>query len=367
MIKVPTVLVLGAGASVPFGFPSGQRLVDIIAYYLRNTGCITTNRTFYPGMMETSFEEYINEIVKILKIKFQEEKIISFAEHLIGEESIDAFLEHQTDEFLQIGKAAIAATLLPFETKDALDFSFMIKRLESSSPDPFKSEKRNVIENNWYQVLWQALNASFEKFQDNKIHIITFNYDRSLEQYLYTQLKRRYPDKNDKEYASKICPIVHIHGSLGPLPWQLDSDESKQKAVPYEAMMKKSHGPETAHIIKDQKSKWLDIAREKITVIHESQEDTDELKQAREWILHSCKRLYFLGFGYHPTNIERLKIKSNCNVNMEVRGTAYHLSITRRQYMQELFSNIGLWRIEKNYNLPDMDIYTFLHDCVSLE
>ncbi len=30
MIEIETVLVLGAGASIPFGFPSGQNLVDII-------------------------------------------------------------------------------------------------------------------------------------------------------------------------------------------------------------------------------------------------------------------------------------------------------------------------------------------------
>ena len=30
MIETPTVLVLGAGASMPFGFPSGKRLVALI-------------------------------------------------------------------------------------------------------------------------------------------------------------------------------------------------------------------------------------------------------------------------------------------------------------------------------------------------
>jgi hypothetical protein len=28
MIKRPTVLILGAGASVPFGFPSGRQVLD---------------------------------------------------------------------------------------------------------------------------------------------------------------------------------------------------------------------------------------------------------------------------------------------------------------------------------------------------
>jgi len=34
--------------------------------------------------------------------------------------------------------------------------------------------------------------TSFDEFQNNKLAIVTFNYDRSLEQYFYQRLKHTY-------------------------------------------------------------------------------------------------------------------------------------------------------------------------------
>lgn len=73
----------------------------------------------------------------------------------------------------------------------------------------------------WYQYFCDKLNTSFEEFDQNKISIITFNYDRSLEHSLFTALKNSYA-KNDRDCASKLknIPIVHVYGQLGYLPWQ---------------------------------------------------------------------------------------------------------------------------------------------------
>ena len=38
MIETPTVLILGAGASMPFGFPSGRQLLQTICVRLKNEG-----------------------------------------------------------------------------------------------------------------------------------------------------------------------------------------------------------------------------------------------------------------------------------------------------------------------------------------
>jgi len=88
-----------------------------------------------------------------------------------GRSSVDAFLEHRT-EFLEVGKAAIAALLLPCEKEESL---FDLNR-----------------DSRWYEYLFQKLNAGFEDFANNRIAFITFNYDRSLEFYLFTALKHAY-------------------------------------------------------------------------------------------------------------------------------------------------------------------------------
>ena len=186
MIEIPTVLVLGAGASMPFGFPSGQILVDIICHFLRPGESFDCE--WVPSWLSTQ----MNETVKLLRNTFEWRRIEDFAERLDGEESIDAFLEDKTGDFVDIGKATIAAALLPFEREQALFHDFMARRLLKA----FKGREDPVgTTKNWYQLLWRALEAPFEEFQDNKIHIITFNYDRSLEHYLFTRLKRRYPGK----------------------------------------------------------------------------------------------------------------------------------------------------------------------------
>ena len=43
MFTVPTVLVLGAGASVPYGYPTGDELIDIIIEHTKILGLTPNN------------------------------------------------------------------------------------------------------------------------------------------------------------------------------------------------------------------------------------------------------------------------------------------------------------------------------------
>lgn len=108
------------------------------------------------------------------------------------------FLEHRK-EFMSIGKMTIASYLIPCE-KDA--------RLREP-------------ENNWYMYLYDRLKSSFEEFEENKISFITFNYDRSLEQFIFEALKSQF-NKSPQACAEKIrkIPIIHLYGQLDFLPWQ---------------------------------------------------------------------------------------------------------------------------------------------------
>ena len=89
MIKVPTVLVVGAGGSIPYGFPSGFGL----------------KREFNS-----------NDFRKAMEFTFGESTANDFLDTLLtsGVPSVDAFLGRRP-EFTEIGKFAIAAALLPKE------------------------------------------------------------------------------------------------------------------------------------------------------------------------------------------------------------------------------------------------------------
>lgn len=160
MKKIETVLVLGAGASAPFGFPTGQALKDrICSMTLGQAKSVKLLRTLgFEGNIITDFMVALRES---------------------GRPSVDAFLEYRGD-FVDIGKAAIACELLPFEKTGRLFGDWIKKR---ANPDN--------KEGNWYDYLFEVFadGVSFDTFDRNKLSIITFNYDRSIEHYLFTCLK----------------------------------------------------------------------------------------------------------------------------------------------------------------------------------
>ena len=95
MIERSTVLVLGAGASAPYGFPLGNQLCERI---IRETG------------------QGDNQQLREILVNFGEstDAIDDFrnAFQLSAMPSIDSFLARR-EKFIKVGKAAVAATIKP--------------------------------------------------------------------------------------------------------------------------------------------------------------------------------------------------------------------------------------------------------------
>lgn len=317
MINSNTVLVLGAGASAPFGFPLGQGLKDLVCRKILQQ----------PGSVQL-----------LATLGFKTDIISRFRTALenSGRSTVDAFLEYRED-FLEIGKTAIAATLLPYETTARLFRDWIVRR---ANPEITR-------EGNWYDLLFGVLSDGipFEEFNKHKLSIITFNYDRSIEHYLFTSLKNSY-NKPDKECGEKLrkIEIIHVHGSLGPLGWQ--SRPAGLPSVPYDS------GTDP---------KVVKLAAQNIKIIHESVADTPEFTQARNILLNST-RVLFLGFGYHPTNLRRLRIETLKTKYLNVKGTSVGLSHERKEIF---FGLIPPLQSVKDSTLFPEDVYTFLHEHVS--
>src|SRR5687767_8080552 len=98
MIRKPTVFVLGAGASRPYGFPLGIDLVDQIC----------------SEILGTSDDSGV--LVRLQELGHPIKEIRAFGTDLRGTRpySIDTFLETR-QEFLNVGKAMIADVLLRAE------------------------------------------------------------------------------------------------------------------------------------------------------------------------------------------------------------------------------------------------------------
>jgi hypothetical protein len=318
MITKETVLILGAGASMPYGFPSGQGLVDLICE------------------VPPDIRKVLEEIAKEIRI------VTHFIEDLKRAEpdSIDDFLEHRP-EFQEVGKAAIALTLLPLEREHNLIAKWRNDRLGKRKPE---------LGGHWYKYLSSLLRSSFEDFGKNKLSIITFNYERSLEHYLLTTLQS-FHKKSDEECAEKLngIKIIHIYGQLGFLSWQIPNGEK----IEFGAWGKT-----------DEREKRIitSYAMRSIKTMSEGFEEKDpDITYARQ-LMAKAKSIFFLGFGFHPRNLEILGIKS-LPADKNVRASSLNLSIQRKLEIHKLGISSLKWGREKSgpAGLDDKDIYEYLY------
>ncbi len=271
MITNPTVLILGAGASKPYGFPTGRELLRDICDILGSHP-----RTVF--------------IADLIACGHNAKHLQLFHTQLYksGKSSVDAFLEHRP-EFVEIGKRAIARALIPRELPDIL-----IAR--SRGPK------------SWYELLFNSLNSKFEDFGDNELTILTYNYDRSLEEYLFTSLKNAY-DRTDEETASALqqIPIIHLHGQLGYHP-------SQGNDIPNT----KTYSPNIANLRRHAAA---------IKIISDADPHDRDFALAHE-LLEQARIVCFLGFGYDPVNLQRLKLPSTGNCHYF--GSTYGLGEGQR-------------------------------------
>jgi len=190
--------------------------------------------------------------------------------------------------------------------------------------------------------------SSPDEFTKNKLAIVTFNYDRSIEHYLFTTLKHRY-NLQDKECADiiKKIPIIHVHGSLGKLPWQGSRSRS------YGQKIMERHGADISD------KEIIDASRQ-IKVVSEADKRSPEFKKAYQ-VINNATKIFFLGFGYYELNLKRLRIKSITgypDYGEDVYGTSYGMG------------NSDLEIINRGWNIKFKDpvkIYDFLRNHVILE
>jgi len=279
---------------MPFGFPSGLRLLQEISAKLTTVG-------WYDHFVLLDFEQ---------KLVDEFQKALFFS----GKKSVDLFLEHRK-EFIDVGKAAIAMALFPYEVEARL----------------FERDSKH---RNWYTYLYDKMDAPFEQFDQNKLSVITFNYDRSFEQFLFKAAVHSF-GKPTAETIAKLnsFPIVHVHGKLGELQWQAGSREE----------FKDYNGDFSRRDIRQ--------AVKKIKIISDNIEEDSEFKQAHE-LLRNAGRIYFLGFGYNNVNLSWLRV-SECS-DIWIPGTAYGLGKAEKKTIMNVWSNVKL----QDSKLDVLDFFT---------
>lgn len=208
---------------------------------------------------------------------------------------------------------------------------------------PFESEANLFTprsdSGDWYRYLSERLNPSFDEFEHNKLSIVTFNYDRSLEHYLFTSLLNwhgRSVDDSIEKFAK--LPIIHVYGQLGKIPYP---QRGCRQYLPLGEVedVKKDPGV-------------VVNASQGITLLHEKESDLAEVRK----LLEAAKRVCFLGFSYHPLNLARLQLE-NSALHRLVFGTVLHFEAGEvKQTEQKLHQTMLCGKV----TLDDADNLTLL-------
>lgn len=263
MINTNVVLVLGAGASCPYDFPSGEMLKANVVDINGSDRIDEFKKTF----KHDSFDE---EAFELFRVRLQRSPV----------RSVDAFLEANPN-WMAIGKQAIAYRLIQRENPDRLI-------------------NENIARDNWYQYVFELLiDSGLDSLSDNKFSVITFNYDRSFEFYLINGLMNTFGlSFRDAKGAMTFLKVVHVHGQLGELSDYTATGVGRNYS--------------TAVTVES-----VNIAANGIKIISElsserSHPDWDGFRSAWD-LLEDAEFIVFIGFRYNRQNLNRLlncKIKS---------------------------------------------------------
>jgi len=184
------------------------------------------------------------------------------------------------------------------------------------------------------EMIDEILNASeLSKFSENNLNIITFNYDRSLEESLFRSLFFSFPEggAQNAELVKEIN-IYHVYGKICDLQWENPMHGEKYST-----------------------NNILDLAydlRNNIQIIYDERKGENE-KIAE--MIKKAKKIFFLGFGYSQENLEALGLQSLLNSNQYIYGSAYKSTEAERTKIKRLLHYLNPALQANHIKIKDLD------------
>lgn len=256
---ISTTFIIGAGVSMPFGFPSGMALMSSVRKLVANL-----HPTIYNDLVTQSIENY--------SISTHVEFIESVAR--TPHNSIDAFV-YNNPEYGEYAKLAIACILLDAEYNN----------LNNCIDIDHENKSVNVL-----MYLWNKFCRSRNVAEElSKHRFITFNYDRVLEHFIYNScLPLSSMNQEEAVEMFEQAKIHHVYGSLGhynPVdPHNISDGE------PYLGNVTPAY---LANILRAVKS---------LSLMTSERSDPTGFKSFFEEAMMNTQMTVFLGFGYDPIN-----------------------------------------------------------------
>jgi hypothetical protein len=276
MFSQPIVFVVGAGASAEFDLPLGFQLKSSIKKALNFVrGAV--------GSGDRSMFDMLGNRFRQDAAKYHE-AATELAARMDEFESIDEALHWFTAraEIVLLGKAEIVRQILLAENRSKL----------------FNAETPTLIRANQYEETWLPYflsmvlgsqtreQAAATPFQN--ITIINFNYDRTIEHFLFSRLQTNFGLRDSEaKNATSSLTVIRPYGSVGPLPWQNGT------AVQF------------GNVITTDHDKLLTLAVNVRTFTE--QHLSSDLQPLVRSAIEAARFVVFLGFGFHQQNMALLQ------------------------------------------------------------
>lgn len=295
MIRSETVLIVGAGASCELGFPSGTDLLAKVANALDIRFDHFSQKYGSPGVMHAyrahhalnNPEEDINNYLHAGWRLRDAARIARSIDNALDQNSGDPKLE-------LAGKLAISEQIIKSEKSS---------KIKSTDRDANLINLSNITDT-WLFQLGQILTTDVRRNEIEeifeKIKIITFNYDRSIEKTVPTFLRDAYGlNVEESLQLARKLEIFHPYGYLGKLPDQYGHGGISYGSSSYD----------------------LTLLAQGIKTFGEEIEKNNELVAMRNF-LGEAKRIVFLGFGYHRPNMSLLSPNNGLTAG-DLYGTVF--------------------------------------------
>ena len=346
------VFIIGAGCSVPYGFPTGAMLMQKLKNF--NYGRKfprdgdSTSDIFLVDLYQEHFgyssadnrRQYGKDYTWVLPYSEHEDLYNRLMDEIVlpFSQSIRRSMMVSTDEFLKnrlsqekseeadFGKRLIAREILDAERESEVQYD--------SENGIVKTKKYWLGNIDWIQHLLSHIDQqpNWEEILKETV-FLTFNYDRVLEYCIFLYLT------SDKQYADaaahafiKDMKIHHVNGFIGSL-----------EEIPFGAV---------------ENGKYQEIAKRMETVWEKRQNRDESEKEKYQGFLKNAERVYFLGFSYIPDNLESIGISRGAGIirNAKVYATAMGLSSQKRQEISLYLDLMDFEKLNEPEPKPEIEV-----------
>jgi hypothetical protein len=293
-----TLFIVGAGASAEAEMPTGKGLIDIIA---RRLDYVLENKSLKAGTGDPDILDIFQQRYHTREeIKRFFEAAWHIRDGIIYAKSIDSFLDgHRDDKDIQLcGKLAIVKSILEAEQQSHL-------YIEEGSGQ-FRDLPK--LKETWFFDFAKNLNDGVPKSEIErifeKVTFVIFNYDRCFEHFMFHALKNLYGV--DDAVAARVMrrlKIVHPYGSIGEMPWQ------SPEGIPFGFRANRAN---------------MEFMAKRVRTYTEQIEEGETLAALKQAVVEA-DTLVFLGFSYHPENMNLLSLEAP-GATERVFGTAKGIS-----------------------------------------